>query len=63
MWKFLPFSFVIYSLYDIVVNANDGLVGLLTVSQCIDHLSHQLASRHTSGGPQSTIHYNRPIRF
>ena len=62
MWKFLPFPFVIYCLYIIIINATDGFVGLISVAN-VDHLSHQLASRYTSGGPQTTIHYKRPIRF
>jgi hypothetical protein len=55
MWKFLPFSFVIYCLYKIINNATVGFVGLLTCRQCRDQLFHQLASRAIRpGGPQFT---------
>jgi hypothetical protein len=54
MLKFLPFSFVIYCLYEIIINETDGFVVLLTCRQCRDQLSHQLASKYASGGPHFT---------
>jgi len=57
MWKFLPFSFVIYCLEDIIINATGGLM-VIFITVAIPNDSHQLLAKHPGGQIyQSMIHY------